>query len=251
MELLQEALQKVVANSDCTYGLVYDNSVQRFSTLLYQAGGSMLTSDLSASNINTPEAARAVNYLKELHDNGIIPTSVWLGSETPASLFRTGQIAAHIGGSWQIANYYSEITDFEWGVTYLPKDATRATVPGGKWLCAFEGSGVEQEAADFIEWISQPEQNAQYCVENYYLSQVVGNESLDYEKGAEFFEIFSQELAATGTQPGAEWGYQEFTGATGTDFKEGLMNVLAGNTSTEQFLEDMDALFTETLAELQ
>lgn len=250
-EEYEEAIGKVVDNSDCTYGLVYDNSVQRFTTLLYEAGGSMLNSDLTASNINTPEAVRAVNYFKELHDTGLIPTSIWLGSESPQNMFRTGQVATHIGGSWQIANYKSEITDFEWGVTYLPKDAVRSSVPGGKWLAAFQGSGVEKEAAEFIEWISQPEQNAQYCEENYYLSQVVGNESLDYDYGAEFFKIFSDELNATSTQPGAEWGYQEFTGATGTDFKDGLINVLAGNTTTEDFLSQMDQLFTDTLADLQ
>lgn len=250
-EEFEESLQKVVDNSDCTYALVYDSSVQRFTTLLYEAGGSMLNEDLTASNINSPEAVRAVEYFKGLHDNGLIPSSIWLGSESPQSLFRTGQIAAHIGGSWQIANYKTEITDFEWGVTYLPKDAKRSSVPGGKWLAAFEGSGVEKEAAEFIEWISQAEQNAQYCQENYYLSQVVGNESLAYDYGAEFFEVFSQELSATDAQPGAEWGFQEFTGATGTDFKEGLMNVLAGNTTTEDFLADMDALFTETLTDLQ
>ncbi len=250
-EEFEADLQKVMENSDCKYGLVYDNTTQRFSTLLYEAGASFLNSDLTASNINTPEAARAVNYFKELHDKGIIPTSVWLGSETPQDMFRSGQVAAHIGGSWQIANYKNSITDFEWGVTYLPKDKQRSTVPGGKWLAAFKGSGVEKEAAEFIEWISQPEQNAKYCEENYYLSQVKGNESLNYDYGSDFFKTFSQELAATGTQPGAEWGFQAFTGAVGTDFKDGLADVLAGNTKTEDFLKSMDSEFTDTLADLK
>ena len=196
-EEFEEALKQVVANSDCKYGMAFDFSVQRFTTLLYQAGGSMLNADKTASNINTAEAKRAVDWFKQLHDEGLIPSSVWLGAENPNEMFRTGQVATHFAGSWMIANYKDQITDFEWGVTYLPKDAKRATVPGGKWLGAFKGTGVEQEAADFIEWISQPEKNAQYCVENYYLSQVKGNEALDYDYGADFFKIFSDELNAT------------------------------------------------------
>jgi len=245
------AMQKVIENSDCKYGLVYDNTTQRFSTLMYQAGASMLNKDLTASNFNTPEMNRAVSFFKELHDEKIIPDSVWLGAENPNELFRTGQVAMHFSGSWMIANYKDAITDFEWGVTYLPKEVTRSSVPGGKYLAAFQGSGVEKEAAEFIEWISQPENNAVYCQENSYLSQVKGNEKLDYDYGAEFFEIFSKELAATGTQPGAEWGFQAFTGAVQGEIKEKLASVLAGNLTIEAYLQDIETLINVTLAELK
>lgn len=245
------AMKTVMEKSDCKYGLVFDKSVHRFSTLMYQAGASLLNEDLTASNFNTPEMERTISFFKELHDEKIIPDSVWLGSENPNNLFRTGQVAMHFSGSWMIANYKNEITDFEWGVTYLPKEENRSSVPGGKYLAAFQNSGVEKEAAEFIEWISQAENNAQYCQENYYLSQVKGNEKLEYDYGSEFFNIFSQELAATGSQPGAEWGYQAFTGVVQTDVKDKLVEVLAGQLSVEQYLTDMDALFTEKLKELQ
>mgnify|MGYP001774272875 FL=1 len=148
-------------------------------------------------------------------------------------------------------SYKEEITDFDWGVTYLPKEAIRSSVPGGKYLAAFQNTGVEKEAAEFIEWISKAENNAQYCVENSYLSQVKGNESLDYEYGKEFFTIFSQELAATGSQPGAEWGYQAFTGAIQNDLRDKLIEVLAGQLTVDQYAEDMDKLITDTLEELK
>lgn len=249
-EEYEEALKKVMEGSDCKYGMVFDFSQQRFATLIYQAGGSLLKDDMTASNINSPETKRALEWFKKLHDDGIMPTSVWLGAENPNEMFRTGQVATHFAGSWMIANYKDQITDFEWGVTYLPKDATRATVPGGKWLGAFDGTGVEKEAAEFIEWISQPEQNARYCMENYYLSQVKGNESLDYDFGAEYFEIFSNELNATNDVPGKEYGYQAFINSIQTDMKNGISEVLAGNLSIDELIESIDALATESLAEL-
>ena len=109
---------------------------------------------------------------------------------------------------------------------------------------------MEQEAAEFIEWLSQPENNAEYCLENYYLSQVKGNETLDYDFGSEYFELFSNELKATDLQPGAEWGYQEFTTLVQTDLKAGVQDVMAGNITVDEFIENMDALITESLAEL-
>lgn len=247
----KEVMKTVMEKGDCKYGLVYDKSPQRFTTLIYQAGGSLLNPELNASNFNTPETKHAVSFFKELHDEEIIPSSVWLGSENPNNLFRTGQVAMHFAGSWMIANYKDEIKDFEWGVTYLPKEMTRSSVPGGKYLAAFQNTGVEKEAAEFIEWLSKPENNAQYCQENSYLSQVKGNESLDYEYGKEFFQIFSKELAATSPQPGAEWGYQAFTGAIQNDLRDKLIEVLAGKLTVDQYTEDMDALIAEALKELE
>lgn len=247
----KEAMQKVMDGSDCKYGLVFDKSPMRFSTLLYEAGGGLLNEDMTKSDFNTPENRKAIEFFKELHDDGIIPESIWLGAENPNNLFRTGQVAMHFAGSWMIANYKDEITDFKWGVTYLPKEVQRATVPGGKWIGAFDHSGVEQEAANFIEWISEPENNAIYCKENMYLSQVKGNESLDYDYGSDYFSLFSDELKATNSRPGAEWGYQTFTGMVQNDIRDQLIEVLAGQLSVDDYMNNMDELFTEKLSGLE
>lgn len=248
-EEFEEALKTVMEKGGVKYGMAFDFSAQRLSTLFYQAGGGLLNEDHTAATINSTENVKALNWFKHLHDEGIIPTSVWLGSENPNEMFRTGQVATHFAGSWMVANYKDNVTDFEWGVTYLPKDAERATVPGGKYLGAFQGTGVEKEAAEFIEWLSQPEQNAQYCKGNYYLSQVKGNEALDYDYGAEFFEIFSDELNATDPEVGAEWGYQAFTNAVQVDLKNGTSEVLAGNMTAEELLESVQQTGTDFLAE--
>jgi len=246
----KEAMLTVMENSDVSHGLVFDRSPHRFSTLLYQAGASLLNEDLSASNFNSAQMYRTVEFFKSLHDEGIIPSSVWLGGENPNNLFRTGQIAMHFAGSWMIANYREEITDFEWGVTFLPYELQRGTTPGGKYLSAFSGSGVEQEAADFIAWLSQPEINAIFVEENYFLSQVIGNEELNFDFGSEFFEIFALDLAATSSVPGREWGFQELTSIIQTDIRDGLEEVLAGQLSIANYLQRMDDIINDALAEI-
>ena len=57
--------------SDCKYGMVFDYSPQRFSTLLYQAGGSLLNEDMTASNINSPEMKKALNGLRSSMMKGL------------------------------------------------------------------------------------------------------------------------------------------------------------------------------------
>jgi len=249
-EQWRDAMMRVVANSDAVYGLVFDRTAHRFSTLFYQAGASMLTPCLTRSNFNTPQMHRAVSFFKQLHTDGLVPAAVWLGAENPNMLFRTGRVAMHFAGSWMLANYKSEITEFEWGFTYLPRDVRRSSVPGGKYLVALAGTGVEEEAARFIEWISRAENNAVFMLENNFISQVRGNESLDYEFGADFFRIFASDLAASGPQPGLEWGFQEFTGRVHVDLRDRLAEVLAGIMTVEDYLVYMDALITRALAEI-
>ncbi len=247
----EKALVQVMEKGDVKYGLGLDYTPNRTSTILYEFGGGMLSEDLKTSDFKNDGNKQAVDLIKHLHDADIMPKSVFLGSDNPMEIFRSGQLACHIGGSWQISNYKDQIKDFEWGVTYLPKGTQRSTVPGGKWISAFNGTGTEQEAADFIKWISEPENNAKYCKDNLFLSQVKGNESLDYDYGKEFFEIFSNELNASTDRPGTEWGYQAFTGVIGPDFKENIASVVAGDMTTDEFLEKMDQAATAALKDLE
>ena len=58
-------------------------------------------------------------------------------------------------------------------------------------------------------------------------------------------------MAATGSQPGAEWGYQAFTGAVQTELKEGIVDVLADKVTVDEFVENMDSRINEALKELE
>lgn len=250
-EEFEKAAKEVMAKGGVRYGFGLDFTAHRLSTLFYQFGGGMLNEDMTAPEFNSENNKKAVELMIRLHKEKIMPESVWLGSDNPQEMFRAGQLATHIGGSWQIQNYKDTIKDFEWGVTYMPKGTQRSTVPGGKWISAFEGTGVEKPAAEFIEWISQPANNAEYCRQNYFLSQVKGNESLDYDFGSDFFKIFNNELSVTKPRPGREWGFQAFTAQVSNDMRDGMSSVLAGNETVDEYLNHMDELAKTALEELK
>ena len=73
-------------------------------------------------------------------------------------------------------------------------------------------------------------------------------EALDYDFGAEYFEIFSNELNASSEIPGKEWGYQAFTNAIQTDWN-GISEMLAGNITTDELIENIDQIAADFLAE--
>src|SRR5690625_1775921 len=155
-EEFAKALKEVKEKGGAKYGLLVDFTPHRYSTILYEFGGSLFTEDGSALAINNENGVRAFDYFIKLHEDEIIPESVWLGGENPNNLFRSGTAAAHLAGNWVLSNY-QDIEDFEWGVTYLPKEEIRSSVPGGKYIMGFKGSGVEDEAAEFIKYLASQE----------------------------------------------------------------------------------------------
>ena len=237
-----DALEEVVANSDARYGLAYDFTVHRWSTLLYQAGGRFFNKDWSEMAINSPGGIRTLEFFKELHEREIIPRSIWLGGENPNTLFRSGQTAMHWSGNWMLTNYRDTIENFDWGVTYMPKEETRSSVLGGKFLGTFKKADHKEEAADFIEFISSQEQNARFNRESLFLSPRLDNSELDYEFGAEYFKIFSNELANSPTAASYDWANTDVMGQIQNDIKDNIVYVIQGNKTPEEAVETIEEL---------
>ena len=237
------AVKTVMEKGDVQYGLVIDNPSHRWSTILYEFGGRFVSPEGPA--FNSPEAIAAINMTKSLFDEGIVPKSTWLGGEDPNNLFRSGQVAVHLSGNWMLTNYRDNIKDFEWGVTYNPIQKNRSSVPGGKQLAACANTGVEQEAVDFIVWVTGQEANKQYCEESLFISPRLDNAKLDYSFGSEYFAIFANELANTVEAAAGDWGFPGLAAKIGVTLTEGMYEVVAGSLDAEELVEEVDALAAE------
>ena len=242
------SLKEVMDKSDAKYGLVWDFTPHRWSTLLYQFGGSMINPEGTEGTINNEAGIESVNYFKKMHDDGIIPTSVWLGGENPNNLFRTGTVAAHLSGNWMVSSY-KDITDFEWGVTYMPIAKNRSSVPGGKFVMAFQKSGVEEEAAKFIAYLSSKETNSKFNQESLFMSPRKDSADLDYAFGKEMFALFADELNNTIPAAAEDWSKQTIIPKFSSDLKDGLVEVIAGGSSAEDMLNDINDQINKAIAD--
>ncbi|PWW39985.1 MULTISPECIES: ABC transporter substrate-binding protein [Paenibacillus] len=240
------ALKEVMDKGGARYGMVWDVTPHRWSTLLYQNGGSILTEDGTAAAINNEAGIRSMEQFKQLHQEGIMPESVWLGGENPNNLFRSGTVATHWAGNWMISNY-KDITDFEWGVTYMPKGTQRSSVPGGKFLMAFKGSGYEQEAAEFIEYLTSKEVNSKYNQESLFMSPRKDSSVLNYEYGKEMFEIFADELKNSSPLAANDWSRQTIISKISTDLKNNIVEVLSDKATPQEALDRTAKLINEAI----
>ncbi len=249
-EEFEVAIQTVLDKTDAKYGLVWDNSPHRWSTLMYEFDGQFINDEGTKATVNEPAAVEALTYFKELHEKGIIPESVWLGGENPNNLFRSGTAAAHFSGNWMVSSY-RDITDFEWGVTYSPIAKTRSSVPGGKYLMAFQGSGVEEEAAKFIEYFMKTENTGKYCEESFFLSPRLDNAELDYEFGADMFAIFSNELANTPDNAALDWSKQKVIPVVYTDIKDAIISALLEEQTPQEAFDELADIINEAIDDAQ
>lgn len=243
-----DKLQIVVANSPARFGLAYDFTFHRWLTLLYQAGGQLFTDDWKAIAINSPAGERAIEYFVELHDKNIIPRSIWLGGENPNTLFRAGLTAAHWCGNWMLTNYRDNIDNFEWGVMYMPYEARRSSVLGGKYIATFKDAKYPEEAVEFIKYFTSQEVNARFCRDSLFISPRLDNAQLDYEFGAEMFEIFSNELAVSPPVAGSDWAHP-FAGRIGDDFREIIVEALQHELTPREAVEEMERVGNAILEE--
>lgn len=243
-----EAVKKVMDKGNAQYGILWESSPQRWSTLLYEFGGRIVNKDGTKMTINDEKGIAALEYFKKLNDENVIANSIWLNGEDASSLFRAGEAIIHFSGNWMMANY-RDISNFEWGVTYVPIGENRSSVPSAKFVLALRDTGVEDEAADFIKYLTSQEVNAKYCTESLLLSPRVDNNQLEYEFGNEFFEIFADELNNTLEIAGEDWSKQNLISAIYGDMKTYITEVVRGKYTTKEALDNVAAIGDDVIKE--
>ena len=180
---------------------VFDDKAHRFMPLMYQAGITLWDTPYTTSNLTSDEAVEVVEMLMRFYEEEFLPREVYLGGNA-AQLFRTGQYGFHLSGNWNVSGY-QDLT-FDWTVVPMPQGENRATILGGKSLAAFDGSGMEDEAKDFIAWMAEGEQHDAFTGGVPYLTPRLGA-TVDYGDFADEYAVFLDEIAATDSSFVQDW----------------------------------------------
>ena len=190
------SLEEVQAATGARYGMVMDGSAHRLRSFLYEFGSTGVEQQSDGSFEMNAESTTALEYFKDINDDVIMPKSVWLSGDDASALFKSGQVAAYYSGVWQITDFSTNITDFEWQSVLLPAETTRATNLGTNWMVAFDGSGVEEETLDFVNWLYEEDNYAELSQISGFLPAVEGLD-IAYENSPESFALYNEEIAAS------------------------------------------------------
>ncbi|XFA98175.1 ABC transporter substrate-binding protein [Candidatus Izemoplasma sp. B36] len=181
---------------------VIDHKGHRFMPLIYQAGVTVWDTPYTTTNLTSQAAVDATQRIMDYFEEGFFDIDGAYDTQNSASLFRGGQYGFHISGNWNVAGY-QDLT-FDWGVLPMPKDANRATILGGKSMAAFEGSGYEQEAKDFIAWMAQDAHHDAYCEGVPFLSPRY-DAVIDFGDYEAQYSVFQDEISATASEYSEDW----------------------------------------------
>lgn len=233
-------IKKVLAaNPEIKYGLAVDFTPHRYSTLMYQWGGHFLNDKQTDVQFNNPGTIASMKWFKHLHDEGLVPKSVWLGSENPAELFQAGLVAGHIGGSWNINTYNKNVKNFEWKAVKMPKGVMNSSVPGGKFIGSFKDSPNKEEAFKLMAAFSDKKHNEMYSRDTFNIPSRI-DAVVTYPSNSRDFLVFLEELKVTPALTANEWKNTNLSKVT-TYIREQIVEVLLGNITAEQAALNVDA----------
>ena len=191
------AAKQVQASTAAKYGMVFDRSSHREKAFLFEFGSNWWLPDSGGTYVTNDATTTALNYFKSITDDKFMPKSVWLSSDDPNALFKSGQVAAYYSGSWQIADFAANIKSFEWASVYLPKQPVRASNFGeAAEMVVFDGTGQEQAGHDWFNWLYTPENYQKLCEYSVMLPAVDGV-TPNYSSNKDALTLYNQEIAAS------------------------------------------------------
>ena len=252
-EEFETAVKEVAAkDSDITIPFVIDHSQQRSGNILYTFGMQYFDPNDSTHFVFKSDATKKgiEFFLDMFKEGGISTASIGTGAENAQDTFKSGKVAAHLCGNWVMNDYTKNIKDFEWCPVLMPYEKYKATSLGGNVFFAFDGSGMENEAKEFLEWFYQPENYKLYCETGNYLP---GVKNTDVNYTVKGLDVFNEELKATIEQPQYDSAVidEEHSGeSAGNALRDALDRAIAGEMDADGVMDYVTKQYMDNLTGL-
>ena len=148
-------------------GVKSEESTYQFLPFFWTAGGETM-------KLNSSAGKQALTLWADMIEDGSMPRDAinWTQSEL-ASQFKSGNIAIHVMGCWNLSNYKK--ADLNYGVAEIPaatKGGKQVTVYGGENLCVIKGKHTAN-ALEFLKWFEDYKRISEwtYFIDHFTASQ--------------------------------------------------------------------------------
>lgn len=183
---------------------------KKFLPFLWANGGKILSDDLRESEINKSEGVQALEFYKELTQNGMTDTQAMLDEA-----FKHNKIGFVISGGWLLNNLRKNYPELNFGICLMPKPesdrGTPASFAGGEFLVINKKTKNPFEALELMKFLIRKDNCLKVC-------QAIGS-GFPSARGAELdpyyrnnpdLSIFHEQLKyALSPPPHPKWVYIE------------------------------------------
>lgn len=161
---------------DGVVGMTYPVYIWMTEGFLAQAGGgSMLTDDNKKANVNTPEMAKGLEFLKKMNDEGTIKilTAGTEGNDKQKIDFKNQKSAMFFSSTANLT-YNLQVakeSGFKLNTAFMPADKNYAVPTGGSNMVMISGLSEEKKEAawEFIRFMTDKERTTKASKNTGYL----------------------------------------------------------------------------------
>lgn len=142
-----------------------NSTPSRLSQYLVAEGGSVLTEDLGAPNLDNDLTKGMLGEIKATFDEGLVPPDNWTTPREIWPLFLSGKVAIQVaGGNFSKASIDQADVDFDWTYSIMP-----TTLGTANPMIVFNSTEHEAEVLKFVEFMMRPETQITFARHTSYL----------------------------------------------------------------------------------
>lgn len=150
--------------TDSQVGLAFGAEWQRVGTFMAEAGGGLVSDDLSQAVVDSPENAEALSYVKEHLADGTFAYASDVGAGWGGEAFGTGAAAMTVEGNWITGAMQNDYPDVGYTVVPMPEG------PAGKGTLQFTNcwgiaadSANKEAAVDLVTFLTSADQQLAFA----------------------------------------------------------------------------------------
>lgn len=161
---IYDAAVAIRALGDDIYGYYFSGACAgcnafTYLPLIWASGGDVLSEDGLSATVDSPEVRAALEFYKQMWDEGLIPPSAQADTGTDfLNAFLSGKIGMAGSGAFSIAVLKNDHPEIDFGLTFLPgQDGGTSSFAGGDSIAITSSSQYVAESFEFIEWVLSEE----------------------------------------------------------------------------------------------
>lgn len=158
-----EVAQKLTKHDENGKITQFGTTMPHYWTVVWAYGGDFLSPDYKRCVLDTPQAIRGLQFLKDLRwKYHVTPTPA--ESAMSAFTFESGRIGMYFGWSGQTAVILKKAKGFEWDIAPMPVGAAgRFTPMKGNTLATYKESLHPREAYEFVKFVTSAKSEMWIC----------------------------------------------------------------------------------------
>jgi len=149
------AAKKLTNPAKKQYGFILSTWNTEYDGWMLRNGASLFTPDMKKSAVDSPEALKGLQLLKQLVVDDHVspnPAEIQAMGQYDNALFRNQQLAMFGSGLWQLPGFKDEPLPFKWDVARMPKQVNQVTKTAALSWSISKDSKHPQEAWEVLKF---------------------------------------------------------------------------------------------------